>query len=148
LISGFVAVTSSRSRSKDRRPDSIAGPNALSGGAGKPEPELDRLSNILRAFNELFGNIEWKDVDEINRVITVEIPAKVAADAAYQNAKKNSDRQNARIEHDSALQRVMMELLADHTELFKQFSDNPGFKKWLSDTVFQSTYRERPAVSP
>ncbi len=32
--------------------------------------------------------------------------------------------------------------LADHTELFKQFSDNPGFKKWLSDTIFGVTYEE------
>ncbi len=123
------------------------GPVPTSAGGRKPEPELDRLSNIIRSFNELFGNIEWKDVDKINQVITVEIPAKVAADKAFQNAKQNSDRQNARIEHDSALQRVMMELLSDHTELFKQFSDNPGFKKWLSDTVFQSTYQEWPAAS-
>jgi len=123
------------------------GPVPMGGGGGRPEPELDRLSNIIRSFNELFGNIDWKDVDKINLVITVEIPAKVAADKAFQNAKKNSDRQNARIEHDSALQRVMMELLSDHTELFKQFSDNPSFKKWLSDTVFQSTYQERPAAS-
>ena len=119
-----------------------------SAGGRKPEPELDRLSNIIRSFNELFGNIEREDLDKINRVITVEIPAKVAADKAYQNARKNSDRQDARIEHDSALRRVMMELLADHTELFKQFSDNPGFKKWLSDTIFQSTYTEPPGPSP
>ena len=72
----------------------------------------------------------------------------VSEDTAYQNAQQNSDKQNARIEHDSALQRVMMELLADHTELFKQFSDNPGFKKWLSDTIFQSTYTEPPGPSP
>jgi len=31
-------------------------------------------------------------------MITEEIPARVAADAAYQNAVANSDRQNARIE--------------------------------------------------
>jgi len=36
----------------------------------------------------------------------------------------------------------MMELLADHPELFKQFSDNPSFKKWLSDTIFALTYSE------
>jgi type I restriction enzyme R subunit len=54
---------------------------------------------------------------------------------------KNSDKQNARIEHDRALQRVMIELLADHTELFKQFSDNPSFKKWLGDTIFGVTYQ-------
>jgi len=33
------------------------------------------------------------------------------------------------------------DLLSDHTELFKQFCDNPGFKKWLSDTVFGATYQ-------
>jgi type I restriction enzyme R subunit len=30
-------------------------------------------------------------------------------------------------------------MLADHTELFKQFSDNPSFKKWLADTIFNAT---------
>ncbi|MBI4316467.1 MAG: type I restriction endonuclease subunit R, partial [Chloroflexi bacterium] len=75
-----------------------------------------------------------------------EIPARVAADKAYQNAKANSDHQNARIEHDKALQRVMTDLLSDHTELFKQFSDNASFKKWLADTVFWLTYEARPAV--
>ncbi len=64
----------------------------------------------------------------------------MATDAAYQNAKKNSDKQNARIEHDSALQRVLVDLLADHTELFKLFSDNPSFRKWLEDRIFAATY--------
>lgn len=35
----------------------------------------------------------------------------------------------------------MIDLLSDHTELFKQFCDNPGFKKWLSDTIFGATYQ-------
>jgi len=69
----------------------------------------------------LFGNIDWRDADKISQVIAEEIPTKVAADKAYQNAMKNSDKQNARIEHDKALQRVILELLPDHTELFKQF---------------------------
>jgi type I restriction enzyme R subunit len=116
------------------------GPVPTSGSGHVPEPELDRLSNILRVFNEQFGNIPWKDEDKIRQVITEEIPGKVAADAAYRNAKRNSDKQNARIEHDRALQRVMTELLADHTELFKQFSDNQSFRKWLADTVFGMTY--------
>jgi type I restriction enzyme, R subunit len=110
------------------------------GGGRMPEPELDRLSNILRAFNDQFGNIEWKDADKIRQVIAEEIPTKVAADKAYQNAMQHSDKQNARIEHDRALQRVLVELLSDHTELFKQFSDNAAFKKWLTDTIFSATY--------
>jgi type I restriction enzyme R subunit len=125
--------------------DSEIDPIPTAGGGHKPEPELDRLSNIIKAFNDQFGNIDWKDVDKIREVIAEEIPAKVSADKAYQNAMKNSDRQNARIEHDKALQRVIVELLADHAELFKQFSDNPGFKKWLGDTNFMTTYT--PAAS-
>jgi type I restriction enzyme R subunit len=118
-------------------------PIPLQGGGHKPEPELDRLSNIIKSFNDQFGNITWTDEDRVHRLITEEIPAKVAADTAYQNAKQNSDRQNARIEHDKALTRVMTALLNDDTELFRQFSDNPAFKKWLGDMIFSVTYQRK-----
>ncbi|MGI6391218.1 MAG: type I restriction endonuclease subunit R [Kiritimatiellia bacterium] len=127
--------------------DAEIGPVPTSGGGRKPEPELDQLSNIIKAFNDQFGNIDWKDGDKIRKVIAEEIPAKVAADAAYQNAMKNNDKKTARIEHDAALQRVMIDLLSDHTELFKQFSDNPSFKKWLGDTIFGVTYQQQAEQS-
>ena len=110
------------------------------GGAAGPA-DIDKLSNIIKVFNEMFGNIEWKDGDKIRQVITEEIPIRVAQDKAYQNAQSNSDKQNAKLEHDKALNRVVLELLSDHTELFKQFSDNPNFKRWLTDTVFDVTYK-------
>lgn len=130
-------------------PDSDAEiePVPTSDGGRKPEPELDHLSNILKAFNDQFGNISWTDTDRVHRLITVEIPAKVAADTFYQNAKKNSDRQNARIEHDKALARVMTAVLKDDTELFKQFSDNESFRRWLTDTVFALTYERVEATA-
>ncbi len=115
-------------------------PAPANGGGGLPEPERDRLSHIIKAFNEQFGALEWRDADKIHQVIRDEIPAKVAADKAYQNARENSDKQNARLEHDKALERVITALVADHTELFKQFSDNASFRKWLADTVFAVTY--------
>jgi type I restriction enzyme R subunit len=65
----------------------------------------------------------------------------VAADTAYQNAMENSHKQNARMEHDRALQRVILKRLADDTELFKLFVDNPGLRKWLGDAVFGATYQ-------
>ncbi len=120
-------------------------PVPASGGGRKAEPELDLLSSILKTFNDQFGNITWTDTDRVHRLITQEIPAKVSADTAYQNARQNSDKQNARIEHDKALARVMTALLQDDTELFKQFSDNPSFKKWLADTIFGLTH-EQPAA--
>ncbi len=120
--------------------DAEIGPVPTEVGGQKPDPEMDGLSNIIREFNDRFGNIEWKDQDKIERVISEELPAKVAEDTAYRNAMANSDRQNARIEHDKALGRAMTELLADHTELFKQFSDNESFRRWLLKMNFAATY--------
>ncbi len=115
-------------------------PVPTTGGGRKPEPELDRLSNILKTFNDQFGNIPWTDADRVHKLITEDIPNRVSADTAYQNARKNSDKQNARIEHDKALARVMTAVLKDDTELFKQFMDNEGFRRWMTDTVFGLTY--------
>jgi len=116
-------------------------PVPTGGGGCKPEPELERLSEILRSFNDQFGNIPWANSDHVHRLITEEIPARVSADTAYQNAKKNSDKQNARIEHDRALLRVMNGMMKDDTELFRQFMDNESFKRWMADTIFGITYR-------
>jgi type I restriction enzyme R subunit len=109
---------------------------------GRKEPELDLLSSTLKSFNDQFGNIKWTDSDRIRKLVTEEIPSKVSADKAYQNAKKHSDRQNARIEHDKALKRVMTAVLKDDAELYKQFSDNSDFRRWLTDMVFSMTYEE------
>ena len=115
-------------------------------GPRKPEPEIDKLSSIIKAFNELFGNIEWKDEDKILKVIAEEIPARVAQDKAYRNAQLHSDRDGARLEHDLVLKRVVTELLFDHTELYKQFFENASFKRWMTDMVFDATYH--PAAMP
>ena len=109
--------------------------------SGKPnEPMLDKLSNILKNFNDLFGNIDWSDKDRIAGIISNELPAKVASDEKFINARNNSDRQNAKIEHDAALQRVMNSLMQDQVELFKQFMNNEDFKKWLQEEVFKANY--------
>ena len=34
----------------------------------------------------------------------------------------------------------MANVLQDDTELFKQFMDNDGFRRWMTDTVFDLTY--------
>jgi len=69
-----------------------------------------------------------------------EIPARVAEDVAYQNAQRNNDPVNALIELDKALGRVVLSMMRDETQLFKQFSDNDSFRAWLADAVFRQTY--------
>lgn len=63
---------------------------------------------------------------------------------------KNSDEQEARTESERALQAVIFSIMADNMELFKQFQDNPSFKKWLSDMVFNLTYNPegKPYIIP
>ena len=104
-------------------------------------PEMDLLSVILCEFNDMFGSIHWNEPDNVRRQI-IEIPAMVSKDEKYQNAMKNSDEQSVRLESERALQQVIFSIMADNMELFKQFQDNPSFKKWLSDLVFNITYNK------
>lgn len=113
------------------------------------EPELDPLSKIIMDFNDMFGNIQWNDADNVQRQI-LQIPAMVSRDEKYQNAMKNSDEQEARTESERALQKVIFSIMADNIELFKQFQDNPSFKKWLTNMVFNMTYNKegKPYEAP
>ncbi|MBK8251247.1 MAG: type I restriction endonuclease subunit R [Polyangiaceae bacterium] len=117
--------------------EGLIGPVPVAGGGRKNEPEIDRLSNILKSFNEQFGTL-FDDTDRIAQRFRDDIAPKVAADPAYQNAKLNTP-QAARIEHDKALAKVMLELLQDDTEVYKQFVQNPSFKRFVTDMVFGLT---------
>ena len=121
--------------------DAEIDPVPTTGGGHVPEPELDRLSNILDAFNDLFGDIDWDDTDRVRQLITETIPSRVAADTAFKNARQNSDRENARIEHDKALLRVMTSVMKDDTELFKQFMDNPRLQAMAERHIVRACVR-------
>ncbi len=125
--------------------DAEVDPTPPAGAGHRAEPEMEHLSNIIKAFNDHFGGIEWDDADRVQRMIAFDIPARVAADTAFRNARQNSDRENTRIEHDKALVRVMQNLMKDDTELFKQFMDNESFKQWMSETVFRRAYDQAGA---
>jgi type I restriction enzyme R subunit len=67
-----------------------------------------------------------------------DIAPKVAADAAYQNAKENTPH-TARMAHDQALGKVMQHLLKDDTQVYKQFIENESFRRFVGDMVYQIT---------
>ena len=121
--------------------DAEVEPVPTSEGGRGAEAELDRLSNIIHSFNDLFGDIEWEDRDRVHQLITETIPSRVSADTAFRNARENSDKENARLEHDRALLDVMTAMMQDDTKLFKEFMDNPGFKRWMADAVFAIAYQ-------
>ena len=80
-----------------------------------PGMELDQLTQILNTFNDLFGGIDWKDENNVRRQIR-ELPAMVARDEKYQNALKNSDKQNARMESNNTLKNAVFGIMQDNVE--------------------------------
>lgn len=112
-------------------------PVPTDGGARRPDPEFDRLSNILKTFNEHFGTL-FTDADRVARRIRDDIAPKVAADKAYQNAKENTPH-TARMAHDQALGKVMQLLLKDDTQVYKQFVENESFRRFVGDMVYVLT---------
>ena len=112
----------------------------LPGGRGQAkEPEMDRLSNILAEFNKTWGGI-FSEPDRVTEIIN-RMPEQVLEDEAYRNAKMNSDRQNAQIEHDSAVRRLVTAMVRCQTELYKAYSGNPEFREWLNGEMFRMTYQ-------
>jgi type I restriction enzyme R subunit len=105
----------------------------------KSEPQLDRLSNILKTFNEQFGTL-FTDSDRVAKRIRDDIAPQVAADAAYKNAKENTPH-TARMAHDEALAKVMQHLLKDDTQVYKMFVENESFKRFVGDMVYELTSR-------
>ncbi len=114
--------------------DAEIAPVPVDGPGRKPEPQLDRLSAILAAFNEQFGTL-FQDTDRILRRIKDDIAPQVAADQSYRNARENTPAA-ARMEHEKALHRVMLTLLKDDTEVYKQFVENDAFRRAVSDFVY------------
>jgi type I restriction enzyme R subunit len=112
-------------------------PPPTEGGGRKPEPELDRLSNILKTFNDNFGTL-FADTDRVAKRIRDDIAPKVAADKAFQNARDNTPH-TARMAHDQALGKVMQILLKDDTQVYKQFVENESFRRFVGDMVFELT---------
>lgn len=114
-------------------------PARAGAAGGRPEAEMDFLSNIIETFNDRYYS-ELED-PELAIKLTKDLPEMVANDEKYQNAIKYSDKQNARIEGERALDRAMMSIMGTSMELFKLWTDNNSYNKELADTIFSSTYR-------
>ena len=118
----------------------IVNPIPVGTDVGIDVPELDTLSNILKEFHDVFGNIEWTDEDKIKKQIA-DIFESVRNDEKYQNAMQYSDIQNARDESDRAANEAVLNSMQIGLELFKIVQGNPSFKKWLLDSAFNATYK-------
>jgi type I restriction enzyme R subunit len=118
-------------------------------GGGKSETELDTLENILNAFNQRFGDIDWTDKDKVNEILTQQIPADMKADTKIMDAINTSpDKQNAKISSDKKVEELMQRYLFTQTEIFKKFSTDEDFRRRYKEFIFDTLWAQQRKQPP
>ena len=115
-------------------------PVLANGAGGTQETEMDRLSNIIAEFNKTWGR-KFSDRERVEEVIS-RMPKQVLEDQKYQNARTNSGRQNAQVEIDSALRRLITSMVRCQTELYKAYMEDREFRESLNKEMFRATYQD------
>lgn len=109
----------------------------------KTHPELDTLENILKVFNQRFGDIDWTDKDKVNEILTQHIPADMKKDERIMDAITTSpDKQNAKISSDKKVEDLMQQYLFTQTEIFKKFSTDQDFQRQYKEFIFDILWKQ------
>jgi type I restriction enzyme R subunit len=108
-------------------------PTDMRGGAA--DPEMEYLSNIVKAFNDRFGT-QFTNEDKVKKM-TEDLMADVAQDAEFANAFRHSDEQNAKITFEEVLKRKLIDHIETNFEVFKEFNDNKEFRDFFAGTMFK-----------
>ncbi len=108
--------------------------------SGVAEPEMDYLSNIVKAFNDRFGTA-FTNEDKVKKM-TEDLMQDVANDTEFVNAFKHSDPQNAKITFEDVLKRKLIDHIETNFEVFKEYNDNKEFRDFFAGTMFALMQRD------
>jgi len=114
-------------------------------GGGEKNKTFATLKEIVDAFNERFGNIDWGegvDAEEAESILTKTIPEKLKQDSEALLAILNSDKSNARDESNQMVKDIMLKLMFTNTGIYKKFADDKDFKNRYEDFIFDMLWRE------
>lgn len=111
--------------------DAAIDPSSGDGGGFKSQPELDKLSSILKAFNDSFGTL-FTDSDRVVKKIREEVAQSQDNVHTKRSSLNTTDDQ-------TALGMAMQILLKDDTQIYKQFVENDSFKRFVGDMVYALT---------
>ena len=104
------------------------------GAAGKKEPDLVKLSDILEEFNQRYGGVDWEYPDKVKKDID-ELPKELAENESFANAVLHADESTVQIEGGDALQQIIVKNMAARSELFRIFLENQEFQNFLVERV-------------
>ena len=123
--------------------DSEVAPLSIVESGQQHDPDLNSLENIIEAFNQRFGDIEWEDSDRVSKILSEEIPNELKGNSDTMQTIQSSDQQNAKIASDRKLAEFMQKLLYTHTEIFKKFTGDSDFKSRYEDFIFDILRQQR-----
>lgn len=107
------------------------------------EPEMELLSNIVKAFNDRFGT-QFTNEDKV-RKMTADLMQDVKDDKAamdnIQASLNKNDVQNAQITFTDILKEKMINHIDSNFEVFKEYNDNPEFRAYLAGQMFNLMLR-------
>ena len=92
---------------------------------------------LVKDLNDTYGNIEWKNRDEVQRQIE-ELPARIATSVDFANAVRNGDRQVAQITFNDDIINIVAAMLEEKTEFVQTYFANPDFQNFVNARVFQA----------
>ena len=116
-------------------------PSSADGSSKIQGAELQELSEIIKEFNEKYGNVEWNEGDKIVRTLQ-NIKEDVLKDEKFVKSSKHSDRQNLRIEFEALLQEKMQEIIDVNFDFYKHFTDDAALKQRITQKMFDMVLNE------
>lgn len=117
--------------------DTTIDPVPVGTGGGIKQPEMDVLSNIVKDFNDMFGGIEWKNRDEVQRQIE-ELPVRIAQSEDFVNAVRNGDQQASQITFNDDIINIVAAMLEEKTEFVQNYFANQEFQNFVNARVYQA----------
>jgi type I restriction enzyme R subunit len=102
LDSYRAEIQATRSQYLKNKPAEID-PVTMGSFTGEPGPEWDYLTNIISDFHKRWGFLDWKNPDVVAEQVS-KLPAQVAVNTKWQNARKNAGKDDARTESNNILQ--------------------------------------------
>lgn len=119
--------------------DSEIDPVPTGSGQRPSGPEKDALSVIIDEFNMRFGNIDWKNEDEVRRQLG-ELPKRIEEDENYRNVVQNNDAATAQIQFNDLITSVIADMLAEKAEFVEQYFKNNEMRQFVNEKIFNITY--------
>lgn len=131
--------------------DGTIEPTSPVAGGGISDPDMKPLSDILTQFHDAFGNIEWKDEDNVRSILDRLAP-EMAKNVTVADAMANSDEENFRLALHAAVESYLTAQIMstsgrmdDMARLLQLYGDKDnGFSSRLLDSIMYRLRRERP----